>query len=130
LLTYGELGFDLAICFAYNIMLIGRAILHDKNTYFEPFAFKPERFLAREDGGLEEPDCMSIVFGYGRRICPGRYLAEKSLFIYAARILAVLSISPAKDDTGADILPAMTEDLAGHGVIRFALDSIGLSSSD
>ncbi|KAI0035654.1 cytochrome P450 [Vararia minispora EC-137] len=93
------------------------AILHDENLYSDPFDFKPERFLSREDGGLEEPDSTAIVFGYGRRICPGMHLAEGSLLIYTARILAVLDISPAKDDKGEDILPPVDVDLRGSALV-------------
>ena len=40
--------------------------------------FKPERFLVPE---AERPlDPNNIAFGYGRRICPGRYVAENHLW--------------------------------------------------
>ena len=45
-----------------------RAILHDENTYPDPHAFLPDRFL-NEDGSfnpaLQSPAV--AVFGYGRR---------------------------------------------------------------
>jgi hypothetical protein len=33
------------------------------------------------------------TFGYGRRVCPGRYVAENALFVTIAQVLAVFSIS-------------------------------------
>ena len=35
------------------------------------------------------------------RICPGRYFAEASLFMYAASILHAFTISPPLDASGA-----------------------------
>ena len=79
--------------------------MHDESVYSDPFAFKPERFLRKDLGGLEEPDPVPTVFGWGRRICPGMHLAEASLWIYAAHILAVMDVVPAKNTRGEDVLP-------------------------
>ena len=54
--------------------------------------FKPERFLPT-DGRTPEPDPHSLVFGFGRRICPGRILADSALFLNVAQSLAVFNIS-------------------------------------
>ena len=90
--------------------------MHDETVYSDPHCFKPERFLPQSVGGLGEPDCSPTVFGYGRRICPGMHLAESSLWIYAARILAVLDIRPMRDESGDTILPVAE---AGPGIIRY-----------
>ncbi|KAI0313556.1 cytochrome P450, partial [Amylostereum chailletii] len=45
---------------------------HDESVYPDPMSFKPERFLHGEK--VREPN--TIAFGWGRRICPGRFLAE------------------------------------------------------
>jgi len=39
------------------------------------------------------------------RICPGRYLAQNSIWILAASILATLDISKAIGDDGKEITP-------------------------
>ncbi|KJA23927.1 hypothetical protein HYPSUDRAFT_39442 [Hypholoma sublateritium FD-334 SS-4] len=65
---------------------------HDPKAYADPFAFKPERFL----GPNAERDPSSIYFGFGRRICPGRLLADASVFISTAMTLAVFNITPPK----------------------------------
>ncbi|GKT97060.1 cytochrome P450 oxidoreductase [Colletotrichum tofieldiae] len=59
--------------------------------------FKPERFLASE-GHEPEANPHKFVFGFGRRICPGRNLAENSIFLTVAQTLAVYSLSkPVRD---------------------------------
>jgi cytochrome P450 len=58
-----------------------RAILHDEAVYPDPHAFKPERWL-KSDGQLD-PDAKDPLafFGFGRRLCPGRYLAMGAIFV-------------------------------------------------
>ncbi|TBU61964.1 hypothetical protein BD310DRAFT_812041, partial [Dichomitus squalens] len=55
-------------------------------------------------------DPSRFVFGYGRRICPGQYFAETSLFLTIAMVLHVFDIAPPLDDTGKFIViePKMT----------------------
>ncbi|KAF8526656.1 cytochrome P450 [Hysterangium stoloniferum] len=72
-------------------MLFGNSweILHSEALYGpETDKFKPERFL---QPGVIEPNA---AFGYGRRVCPGRRLAENSLFIMIASILHAFRITP------------------------------------
>ncbi|KIJ39734.1 hypothetical protein M422DRAFT_257326 [Sphaerobolus stellatus SS14] len=45
------------------------------------------------------------AFGYGRRVCPGRYMAENSLFIAVASILQNFDITPARDSLGKEVMP-------------------------
>ena len=58
------------------------AIHHDPLLYPEPEKFKPERFINAEGQltGVELAERGHFGFGYGRRICPGQYIAERSLF--------------------------------------------------
>ncbi|KAH6892392.1 cytochrome P450 [Thelonectria olida] len=65
---------------------------HDPEVYDEPMAFMPERFLETE-GREPAPDPHQFVFGFGRRICPGRILADNALFLNIAQSLAVFNIS-------------------------------------
>jgi hypothetical protein len=46
------------------------------------------------------------IFGYGRRICPGRYFADSSVWLIIARTLAVFDISKGLDDNGREIEPS------------------------
>lgn len=54
-------------------------------------AFRPERHLSTPDH-VAEPDPRNFIFGYGRRICPGRFVADNALFITIAQSLAVFNI--------------------------------------
>lgn len=69
------------------------AILHDENVYPKPFEFLPDRFM--KDGQLNPaiPDPSHVAFGFGRRICPGRYMALSSVWITIASFVAVFNIS-------------------------------------
>ncbi|KAF4982478.1 hypothetical protein FZEAL_1903 [Fusarium zealandicum] len=73
--------------------------LHDPQTYPDPEAFEPARYLEPRN----EPDPGNHAFGYGRRICPGRYLAEDSLFITISRVLAAFDVRRAVDAQGKEI---------------------------
>ena len=53
--------------------------------------FRPERFLDTHTHKAET-DPRNFIFGYGRRICPGRYVADNALFITIAQSLAVFTI--------------------------------------
>ncbi|KAG1821682.1 cytochrome P450 [Suillus subaureus] len=79
------------------------------NGYFIPkdtivFAniwFMPERFI-QEDGTLSD-DLGQQQFGFGRRICVGKYLAEASVWIAMVSILAVFDVKKAMDEFGGEI---------------------------
>jgi cytochrome P450 len=66
----------------------------------------PERFLTPE--GVLNPsvrDPRTACFGFGRRVCPGRFIADTSLFIAIATLLATTNIIRAKDADGVDMIP-------------------------
>jgi len=64
--------------------------------------FKPERFL----GIKPEPDPALTIFGFGRRKCLGRLLADNSLYLTIAQSLAVFNISKVVEN-GKVIEPVM-----------------------
>ncbi|KAL5501294.1 hypothetical protein ACEPAH_8554 [Sanghuangporus vaninii] len=64
---------------------------HDPTVFHDPMTFKPERFLG-VDGRAPEPDTHTLSFGFGRRICPGRELADSSVYLSIAQALAVFNI--------------------------------------
>ncbi|KAI0264164.1 cytochrome P450 [Gloeopeniophorella convolvens] len=78
------------------------AILHDPEVFPDPDAFKPERFLAA-DGSVREDLPVTPAFGFGKRICPGRYFVDATLFIVVASVLSVFDISKAKEENGDEI---------------------------
>ena len=63
----------------------------------------PRKMLAGPPLEREEPDPTAAAFGFGRRACPGRLIAESAIFITAAQILAVFDVGKALDGEGREI---------------------------
>ncbi|TRM66193.1 cytochrome P450 [Schizophyllum amplum] len=82
-------------------------ILHDENRYPDPMAFKPERFEGKTKGDMGQNEIPEAAFGFGRRICPGRFLAFETLWIFVASTLAVYDIRKAVDSNGHIIEPPL-----------------------
>ncbi|KAJ7622517.1 cytochrome P450 [Roridomyces roridus] len=80
------------------------ALMHDPARYPEPFEFSPERFVnappsprgrhSRAQAHEVNPDPRRYAFGFGRRACPGQFLADDVLFIVIVSTLAVFRIAP------------------------------------
>jgi hypothetical protein len=51
-----------------------------------------------------------IIYMFFRRICPGLFLADNSVFLAIATMLYAFNISKAKDQQGAEITPAVEYD--------------------
>ena len=74
-------------------------------AYFpEPQTFRPERWLDARTA--EHCNPRKIVFGFGRRACPGRDFAEASIWLAAACMISLFDISTATDQWGKDITPS------------------------
>ncbi|KAJ7108383.1 cytochrome P450 [Mycena crocata] len=85
-----------------------RGMSLDENIYKNAASFLPERFLP-PPAGNGEPH-FSSVFGFGRRCAPPEFarvvtLADDSLWIAIASILATCTISPTLDEHGNAIKP-------------------------
>ncbi|KAK0446305.1 cytochrome P450 [Armillaria borealis] len=78
-----------------NTWWISKAILHDEKDYPNPLVFDPERFMSAE-GKECQPEPIA-AFGFGRRICPGRYLASNTAWIAIASMASTLSFTKAVD---------------------------------
>ncbi|TBU21985.1 O-methylsterigmatocystin oxidoreductase [Dichomitus squalens] len=79
------------------------ACMHDPAEYEDADEFRPERFI--RDGKLDSTvrDPLAFAFGFGKRICPGRYFADTALFINVASVLHVFDITPPLDENGNPI---------------------------
>ncbi|KAI1790237.1 cytochrome P450 [Ganoderma leucocontextum] len=101
------------------------AMSRDPNEYSDPGTFNPERFLD-PDAPVQDP--RRFAFGFGRRycsssgrsrglcvsplltlfgnvfrICPGRHLAEATVFMVCASMLHVFDIKPPVDSNGVPV---------------------------
>ncbi|KIJ68050.1 hypothetical protein HYDPIDRAFT_83068 [Hydnomerulius pinastri MD-312] len=77
------------------------AMSRDPIKFPQPDKFRPERFLNLEKcGSLDE---LSFAFGFGRRVCVGRHVADASLWIAIVNMLAVFRFEPGPSwDAGPD----------------------------
>lgn len=65
----------------------------DPRIFEKPDEYRPERWLPEYNPSASSlPD--DIVFGFGRRVCPGQYLADRMGFAFAAAILTAYNIVP------------------------------------
>ncbi|KAJ0417659.1 cytochrome P450 [Aspergillus carlsbadensis] len=115
------------------------AFCHDPATYKDPMSFNPSRFL----GDHPERDPQTMVFGFGRRICPGRFLADSNIYLTIAMSLAAFEIGkPEDEDIQARFLPGITSHPAPFGMrvkvrderyremVRSVLDEYPFDSKD
>ncbi|KAJ7596429.1 cytochrome P450 [Mycena floridula] len=77
------------------------AMSRDESIYPDPEVFNPDRFFD-PDGTLNDDDVI-FTFGFGRRICVGRHLAQATMFLAIASFLSMFNITKAKDVNGNDV---------------------------
>ncbi|KAF7368440.1 Cytochrome P450 [Mycena venus] len=82
------------------------SIVIGNEMYPDPKSFKPERFLLGGKLNSDVRDPEAVIFGFGRRICPGRHMAYSSLWLTIASILATFDINKAVDNDGNVIEPS------------------------
>ncbi|UZJ51803.1 hypothetical protein CBS101457_001123 [Exobasidium rhododendri] len=79
----------------------------DPKEYPEPDVFKPERFLDADGqvhGTWFNKSRGNVQFGFGRRICPGSHVADRSLFIVTTSLLWAFNISAPHKPEDTDTL--------------------------
>ncbi|PCH40323.1 cytochrome P450 [Wolfiporia cocos MD-104 SS10] len=83
------------------------AVHHNETDYPDAFKFRPERFVPAV-GSKVETEYLNeghYGFGFGRRTCPGQYLASKSVWIGIVNLLWAFDICPPIDKYGNAIIP-------------------------
>jgi len=86
-------------------------MLHDPEVYPDPFDYLPERWLVENP----PPHPEKMMFGYGRRICPGMALADASMWIAGAMFIALFDIKPTQGSP-KDFDQSMTGVLDGQTI--------------
>ncbi|KZV95209.1 cytochrome P450 [Exidia glandulosa HHB12029] len=90
---------------------------NDGTLLARPDEFIPERFLHTDPGFESLPDPSEIVFGFGRRVCPGRHVADGTVFLMISRLLATYWISSPQDKDGQ--CPDVQIDWSGVDAVRY-----------
>ncbi|KAF8901439.1 cytochrome P450 [Mucidula mucida] len=106
----------------YNDYLLPGGAIVVANVYAmlracdRPDEFIPERFTNSHylRGDVPE-DPRELVFGFGRRRCPGEHLANRSIYIAIAYVAALFNIAPLKDVNGK-LCPPKVEFVTGGPV--------------
>ncbi|KAG2747300.1 cytochrome P450 [Suillus brevipes Sb2] len=97
------------------VMVNQWALSRDEDMFPDASRFDPSRHLT-VDGKLKDSFVNHYAFGHGRRICPGRWFAENSMWTAVAAILAVLHIDYAKDSNGdrIEVKPELSTGMVTH----------------
>lgn len=61
------------------------AVLHDKEHWGDPEAFRPERFI--DASGKYAKDPWMVMFGQGKRVCIGEHFAMQVAFLFFANLM-------------------------------------------
>ena len=86
----------------------------NETVYPSPNVFDPERFFGPEKMASEACQQVEAVFGFGRRICPGRFFAEENIWMLMTNMIATMDIDKAVDEKGRVI--DVTEEFYGSFV--------------
>ncbi|KAI9264098.1 cytochrome P450 [Phascolomyces articulosus] len=97
------------------------AIHRDPTFYPEADKFLPERFLGDLkpmyiSANLNVNARDTFNFGFGRRVCPGAYLAELEIFNVWTRLFSQCVIEPALDKDGIPVFPDL-DALINAGIV-------------
>ncbi|PVF93588.1 cytochrome P450 [Serendipita vermifera] len=67
-------------------------MFNNPEIWGDPEVFRPERFL--EPDASEGLNPLTDIFGYGMRVCPGRYFADRVMFLLVTTIISLFKIVP------------------------------------
>ncbi|KAH9175619.1 cytochrome P450 [Lactarius sanguifluus] len=95
----------------------------DPSAYGDDAAqFRPERFLDADGKIMSGPQAAETheeghgTYGFGKRACVGKHLANDSLFIYIATVLWASTLERARDQDGNEV-PLDTDGFVDTGTI-------------
>ncbi|KAJ7489317.1 cytochrome P450, partial [Mycena latifolia] len=84
------------------VVLNTYGVFHDPEIFEGPEVFNPDRFLDSEHGTLPGMDTDfrdNLLFGGGRRICPGQWFGRTTMQLTAMRLLWAFKFGAATDPT-------------------------------
>jgi cytochrome P450 len=99
---------------------------HDPAVYGADAArFDPSRHLtpdgrALAPGPQDTQDEGHVVYGFGKRICVGRHVANDTMFIAFAVMLWAMELRPAQDERGRDI-PVDVDGYLDSGMLQLSV---------
>ncbi|KAK5093532.1 hypothetical protein LTR24_004243 [Lithohypha guttulata] len=105
-----------------NVHPVQWTIHREPLRYPDPDSFRPERWLEKEWPTYREPlthypNLQNFsAFGFGRRICPGLNIAERSLYILIARIAWCCDIFQRQSSNGEALVPPSYDYTTGFNV--------------
>ncbi|CCM05003.1 uncharacterized protein FIBRA_07202 [Fibroporia radiculosa] len=85
------------------------ALALEENEEHDPKSFIPERFLKSAAKTTVDPS--TYMFGFAKRVCPGKALAENSVFILISGILSMFNIEKDPQET---LKPEFTPGLVSY----------------
>ena len=91
-----------------------RGYTRNEDVYPNPEVFDPDRFV--NPSNPEVLRHVDSVWGFGRRVCPGKAFAEANLWLAVANTIAVMDVRKALDKDGNPITPVAEFD---PGTIRY-----------
>ncbi|KAH7884746.1 cytochrome P450 [Phlebopus sp. FC_14] len=96
-----------------SMVITNLAMTRDEDRFPDPEDFRPERHLNAK-GNLLPEDLSDLFFGYGRRICPGRQLADASTWLAIAFMLSHFKFGKAIGPAGyeIDVFPEFSPGIA------------------
>ncbi|ESK85923.1 cytochrome p450 [Moniliophthora roreri MCA 2997] len=108
-----------------TILVNTYGIFHNPQHFDNPEIFNPERYLSHEFGIKEGVDSSifrdRIIFGYGRRVCPGIHLAENSLVnLNTMNLIWAFDFAPLRNAMGNEI-PISLDNHEKKGLVAFPL---------
>lgn len=77
------------------------AMTHDNTKFEDPETFIPERFI--DEAGKLKENMRTLAFGFGRRLCPGQFLATNTVWLSIATVLATFDLGLPYDTAGNSI---------------------------